>query len=70
GSLEVAHCVDVACTEATSIDVDTEGNVGQHSSMTIGADGLPLVAYHDTISRDLKVVRCSNTRCVPNARNR
>jgi hypothetical protein len=70
GALEVAHCVDIVCSSATSVDVDTAANVGQHSAITIGADGLPLIIYHDLTSRNLKAVHCSNTRCVPNVRNR
>ena len=70
GALEVAHCVNVACTSATTVDVDTAGLVGQHTSITIGADGLPLVVYHDVSSRNLKAVHCSNPRCTPNVRAR
>jgi hypothetical protein len=70
GSLEVAHCNDIACTEATSIDADTATLVGLYTSITIGIDGLPLVVYHDVTSRNLKALHCSNTRCVPNVRNR
>ena len=70
GNLEVAHCNDVTCTSATTVDVDTSPLVGQHTSITIGSDGLPLVIYHDVASRDLKAVHCSNGYCLPNVRNR
>ncbi len=71
GWLEVAHCVNITCTAATSVDVDTAGGlVGQHTSITIGADGLPLIVYHDVTSRNLKAAHCSNPRCTPNVRAR
>ena len=43
--------------------MDTNGDVGIGSSMLIGADGLPLIAYLDTISRDIRIARCGNAAC-------
>jgi hypothetical protein len=31
----------------------------------VGADGLPVVSYEDLSNRDLKVVKCYETECVP-----
>ena len=45
--LKVAHCIDVACSAATSTTVDSPGTVGWYTSLAIGADGLPLVTYRD-----------------------
>ena len=38
--LKVAHCVDVACSAATSTTVDSAGTVGWYTSLTIGADAI------------------------------
>ena len=43
--------------------LDGSGNVGQHTSVTIGADGLGLISYYDVTNRDLKVAHCSDTAC-------
>ena len=39
------------------------GNVGQYTSVTIGADGLGLISYRDVTNGDLKVAHCSNRAC-------
>ena len=43
--------------------LDGSGNVGQYSSVTIGADGLGLISYYDETNGDLKVAHCSNSAC-------
>src|SRR5678809_1334602 len=63
GDLKVAHCSDTACSSATRTTVDEVGNVGQHSSMTRGTDGLALISYYDVTNGELKVAHCSNTAC-------
>jgi len=37
--------------------------VGHYTSVTIGADGLGLISYHDSTNGDLKVAHCSNAAC-------
>lgn len=61
--LKLARCSNAACTSRTRNTVDTNGDVGIGSSMLIGADGLPLIAYLDTISRDIRIARCGNAAC-------
>jgi hypothetical protein len=61
--LKVAHCSNVDCTAATLTSLDTAGNVGEYTSVTIGADGLGLISYHDRDNLDLKVAHCSNVNC-------
>jgi hypothetical protein len=70
GNLKVAHCLNPACTAATVTTLDSAGNVGQYSSVTIGADGLPLITYYDATNSDLKVFHCSNALCAPYFRRR
>jgi hypothetical protein len=65
-SLAVAHCQNVTCTSATITTVDgvgTTGNTQHPSSLTIGADGLGVVSYPDTVNADLRVAHCSNLAC-------
>ena len=44
--------------------LDGPGNVGQYTSVTIGADGLGLISYHDVTNRTLKVAHCSDRACI------
>jgi len=64
--LKVTHCPDQACASASSSStstIDSQGDVGQNSSITIGADGLGLISYYDATNARLKVAHCSNTAC-------
>ncbi len=63
-NLKVLHCGNVDCTSGNTITtVDSTGQVGQFSSITIGADGLPLVSYREYTNYDLKVLHCGNAEC-------
>ncbi|HKE98399.1 MAG TPA: VCBS repeat-containing protein [Actinomycetes bacterium] len=68
--LRVAHCEDQACTSITTHDVDTQGDVGEFSSIKIGTDGLPLISYITyrtadpaAFTEDLKVAHCNDVTC-------
>jgi len=65
--LKVVHCGDADCagnTNANTITtVDSTGDVGTYTSITIGTDGLPIISYRDGTSLDLKVVHCTNVLC-------
>jgi hypothetical protein len=50
--------------------LDSTGNVGLYTSITIGTDGPRLISYQDGENGDLKVAHCSNTLCTPNVRRR
>jgi hypothetical protein len=43
--------------------VDATGDVGAFTSITIGADALPIVSHYDVTRLDLKVAHCTNTAC-------
>ena len=48
--------------EANSFtNLDSAGDVG--TSITIGADGLPVISYYDATNLDLKVAHCSDLAC-------
>jgi hypothetical protein len=65
GNLKVAHCSDAACSKATinTDALDSSGNVGRYTSVTIGADGLGLISYYAATNEDLKLVHCSDAAC-------
>ncbi|MBN1484922.1 MAG: hypothetical protein JXA37_09385 [Chloroflexia bacterium] len=65
GDLKVAHCDNVACTNATVSTLDNTGNVGFSTSITVGTDGLGLISHYDYTNSALKVAHCSNVFCVP-----
>jgi hypothetical protein len=58
----VAHCSNVACTEATKTALDLEGRVEAQTSVAVGADGLGLISYY-SVEEGLKVAHCSNASC-------
>ena len=39
-------------------------------SVTIGADGLPLISYRDASAASLEVMHCANRSCIPWTRRR
>ena len=63
-TLKVAKCTNAFCTGAsTRTTVDSAGAVGLHTSIAIGADGNPVMSYHDQTNGDLKVAKCVNPAC-------
>jgi hypothetical protein len=64
GTLKVAKCVNAACTGTSISTVDDPANfVGNYTSIAIGADGLPVISYHDFTAGALKVAKCGNAAC-------
>jgi hypothetical protein len=68
--LKVAHCANVTCSTATAVTVDTPGDVGWNTSITIGSDGLPFVSYRDVDGNQVKGLHCPNVFCVAYLRRR
>jgi hypothetical protein len=64
GDLRVVKCGDPACAVRASVTVDgAAGATGEHSSIAIGADGLPVVSYYDVANGDLRVAKCGDAAC-------
>ncbi len=63
GALKVAACTDPACTSADVSTVDRVSLSRGYSSIAVGADGNPVVAYYDDVREDLKVAACSDPAC-------
>ncbi len=50
-------------TANISTTLDSDGDVGYDTSVTIGADGLGLISYQDDTNGDLKVAHCNDLAC-------
>ncbi len=61
--LHIAHCNDIPCSSFTTITPDPPGYVPYPSPVTIGADGLALVAYGDWNAGTENVARCADFAC-------
>jgi hypothetical protein len=62
--LNVAKCGNASCSASNTLtSVDTAGTIGQHTSITLGVDGFPVVSYWNSGSSDLKVAKCGNALC-------
>ncbi len=65
--LKVAKCTDAACASVATHTLDDGGpandDVGQHTSIAVPADGLPVISYHDATNNRLKVAKCGDTGC-------
>ena len=67
GELRIVHCADAACSTSDSPRIiDSATDAGSSSSITIGADGMPIVAYGDSTNRLLKIVHCTDVACTTN----
>lgn len=66
--LKVLHCADVNCTSPsnTVTVVDPGANPSDHrsTSITLDANGNPVVAYQDSAAQALKVLHCGNPSCM------
>jgi hypothetical protein len=62
--LKVAKCINAACSGSSTIStVDSTVFVGRYTSITIGADGFPVISYYDNANGGLKVAKCGNASC-------
>jgi hypothetical protein len=67
GNLKVAKCLNPECSGASTVTtldgVAPSTDVGWNSSIAIGGDGLPVIAYYDSTNQDLKVAKCADAAC-------
>ena len=65
--LKVAKCGDASCSPATVTKniIDTTELVSDHTSITIGTDGFPIISYYDYKKKYLKVAKCGDASCSP-----
>lgn len=62
-TLKVLKCGNISCSIGNKISVVDTGRVGEDVSVSIPADGLPIISYLDVSNYDLKVVKCGNSSC-------
>jgi hypothetical protein len=67
GSLRVVKCADINCSSVNDIKtLDTAiSDLNSCTSISIGMDGNPLIAYYKQGGYDLRVIHCSSTTCQP-----
>ena len=71
GPLKLAKCANPACSTAAMSTLSLEINPNPVDiSVAIGADGLPVVSYHENSEFTQKVVKCANAFCAPYFRRR
>ncbi len=62
--LKVVHCNDEGCANFEESRVlDSKGDVGRDSSVTIGTDGNPIISYFDNSNNSLKIIHCTVNDC-------
>jgi len=63
--LKLIHCNDPNCegNDESITAPDTNGIVGQHSSVTLDANGYPVISYFDSTNIYLKVMHCNDANC-------
>jgi hypothetical protein len=62
-SLKVAKCTDRACSNEATITRLASGLVGEYSSIAVGADGLPVISFHDFNYGQLMAAKCQAPDC-------
>jgi hypothetical protein len=62
--LKAVKCGNAACSSGNTITtVGSLVNASWDTSIAIGTDGLPIIAYTDTQAWSLKVAKCGNAAC-------
>jgi hypothetical protein len=69
GYLKVTKCGNASCSTACGsggtvcTTLDSSGSVDSQTSIILGTDGYPVIAYYDDSIGALKVAKCSNASC-------
>jgi hypothetical protein len=59
GDLKIADCGDANCSSGNRFQtLDSQGDVGQMTSLKRASDGSPIISYFDATNRDLKIAYC------------
>jgi len=64
GNLKLIRCGNVACTSGNSIStLASTGDTGLNTSIAIGDDDDPVIAYYDKTEEEIKTIKCGNPTC-------
>ncbi len=64
-NLKLVRCVVADCSSVQApITIDSTGDVGRHSSIAIGTNGFPVIAYQNTTNGRLRYVVCITANCL------
>jgi hypothetical protein len=64
GNLKMVKCGNYSCSAGNTITaVESTNDIGQHTSIAVGVDGLPFIAHYSVTNLDLRVIKCGNTAC-------
>jgi hypothetical protein len=59
GDLKTVYCGNANCSRGNAIQtLDSEGDVGQSTSLKLASNGSPTMSYYDVTNGDLKVAIC------------
>jgi hypothetical protein len=62
--LKVAVCGNAACTSGNTLStVDSTGDVGRYSSLSLNSNDYPVISYWDVTNHALKVAICGDVIC-------
>jgi hypothetical protein len=70
GKLQLAHCNDTACSGVNIVTLETDSSGYEQTAITVGTDGLPLIAYFNIGTNEMRVIHCTSVACVPYFRRR
>jgi hypothetical protein len=62
-TLRVAYCNDATCSSSVVTTVDPGSHRGWYSTISIGGDGLGVVAYQSQADQTARIVHCANPAC-------
>src|SRR5207237_1041929 len=68
-STKLASGLASARPQFLGINTHDSGGVGQHSSIALGVDGLPIIAYYDETNQRLRVLHCNSVDCATSTVN-
>jgi hypothetical protein len=63
GDLKLAVCDDLNCQTPATYTIDTEGEVGQYSSVALTTNDIPVISYHDVTNLNVKLAICNALDC-------
>ena len=70
GNLNFAKCTSNNCTSSadwSTTTLDTAGDVGKYTHLSIGIDGLPVTSYFDDTNNNLNFAKCTSNNCTSSA---